>query len=176
MTARGTLVKEELPRQKDLDSQPGDVLELVQLAAVASAEVNRRRKPARAADDMAFTGFPVLRRPTWRRTAVVWLLLAVAGAAVAFVATSLTSGSAAPAPAVQPARPVVAPPTTPAGALGVAAGRRLREGGGAVNIFICQAAYSTDAAASAGALPSADVRSTVQDDYIAGCMSDMSAR
>lgn len=175
---RGTLVKQALPRQAASEPYPSERLELVQLAAVASAQVQERKQARGGTDEVTVVGtVNVLpRRPRRRRGAVaVWVMFAGLAAFVAMIAVSLLSAAPAPAaPSAPPPHPVAAVPTSQAAVLGQEAGQRLRDSGGPLDIFVCQSAYSADAAASPGLLPPTDVRSTAQDDYIAGCMSDMS--
>ncbi len=80
-----------------------------------------------------------------------------------------TPTPATPAPAPGPSRPL-----SPAAALGQAAGLRIAAVGRAVDVFVCQNAYGSDAAARPDVLPPAAAPSGAHDEYLSACMSDIS--
>ena len=173
MATRGAIAQRDLPRQKSVDTQTGDRLELVHLAASLSEQVTRRQQAARRVEDTCpvIQPFPARRRPSVLRRSAAPVLLALAALIVVVMAMSLTKAPAQPtAPAPTPQVPAAATqPQSPAQALGLAAGRRLQQGGGTVDEFICQAAYNADAQSANELLPT-----SARAAYITACMSDMS--
>lgn len=175
MATRGAIAQRDLPRQKSPQTQHDDRLELVHLATTLSEQAAKRQRVAPRVDDAfpVIQPFPTRRRQAPLRRMSVPLMLAVAAAVIVLLATSLTKAPAAPAPpASTPPVPVAATqPMSTAQLLGQAAGRRLRQVGGTVDEFICQAAYTDDAASAANALPPASAGSSAQTQYLAACMS-----
>jgi hypothetical protein len=174
---RGTAVKQALPQQKTAEPYPRERLELVQLASVLAEQVERRQQAQRADSDIRVITAPTIvpARSRLRRRVAVCAMFAGAAVAVVMLSVSLLTTRPAPAAVLAPRpHPVAAVPSSQAGQLGQAAGQRLRQAGGPVDVFVCQGAYTADAASAPDLLPPATTRSTAQDDYIAGCMSDMS--
>lgn len=170
------LVRAGLPRQKGLDTQHGDRLELEQLATELSIRVTREQqvREQHANDILPFTAGHSRPHSLVRRVVFIWLPIALVVAALAV--TVLSFRTHPPVPAAPPAAHVPSQPATPAQALGQAAGQRLGQGGRPVDVFVCQGAYVADATAQPQVLPPADTVSPAHDAYIQACMSDMSAQ
>lgn len=153
------------------------MLELVHLAGELSERAAQRQRVARTVDDgsSVILPFPTThRRQSTVRRVFVPVTLAVAAAVVVLLTASLLAAPATPtAPAPNRVAPAATQPLSPAQALGQAAGRRLQQGGGTVDEFICAAAYNADAQAVANALPPTSARSATQAEYMSACMSAM---
>lgn len=178
MTTRGALAQRALPRQKSVETQHADMLELVHLAGELSVEAARRQRDTARVDDGAsvILPFPTThRRPSTLRRLFVPVTLMVAAAVIGLLAISLTAAPAAPATSAPstPAPVAATQPMSPAQTLGHAAGRRLTQGGGTVDVFICTAAYIEDAQNAANALPPTSAKSAAQAEYLSACMSAM---
>ena len=178
MTTRGALAQRALPRQKSVETQHADMLELVHLAGELSEQVAHRQRSLPRVDDSqsVILPFPTThRRPSTLRRVFVPVALMVAATVIALLAISLTAPAPAPnAPA--PSHPVPAAatqPLSPAQALGQAAGHRLQQGGGTVDEFICTAAYNADAQSASNGLPPTSAQSAAQAEYLSACMSAM---
>jgi len=178
MTTRGALAQRALPRQKSVETQHADMLELVHLAGELSVEAARRQRHTPRVDDSesVILPFPTThRRPSTLRRLFVPVTLMVAAAVIALLGVSLTAAPATPstrAPS-RPAPVVATAPVSPAQALGQAAGRRLTQGGGTVDEFVCTAAYLADAQNAVNALPPTSAKSAAQAEYLSACMSAM---
>jgi hypothetical protein len=178
MTTRGALAQRALPRQKSVETQHADMLELVHLAGELSEKAARRQRNTPRDDNgqSVILPFPTThRRPSLFRRLFVPVTLLVAAAVVALLALSMSAAPSAPAAPAPPApAPVAAAqPMSPAQTLGQAAGRRLTQGGGLVDDFICTSAYIADAQIAANGLPPTSARSAAQAEYLSACMSAM---
>lgn len=178
MTTRGALAQRALPRQKSVETQHADMLELVHLAGELSEQAAQRQRTAPRIDagQSVILPFPTShRRPSPLRRLFVPVSLTVAAGVITLLAISLTAAPAAPgAPAPSRHAPVAATqPLSPAQSLGQAAGHRLQQGGGTVDEFICTAAYNVDAQNAANALPPTSSRSATEAAYLSACMSAM---
>jgi len=158
----------DLPRQRADEPEPDLRDALSELAAVASAQIDRREETRAVLEEEYVLDLQVQERTRvrWRVMAIIALLAAIAGVVTIEVLTMPRGPHASAAP---PAIPLATLST--AQALGDSARTRLVATGSALSLAACSASYAADAAASPALLPPPYEHSGVQDRYVAACLS-----
>lgn len=157
-----------VPKQRDDDGGAGHRAALAELAAVASAQVSRRKQVrAEVEDELVVEEAELERaRSSWRAVGVLALVVAIA----ACVATIVLTLPKQPHASAGRSSVSIASVAT-ARALGDSARTRLTAAGQVVTLTTCLSAYAADAAASPLLLPAPSRSSVLRDRYVAACLS-----